>query len=362
MASNYRVDVKNTAGVIQAVITDFQDVQYVKKVNEPGLMQISLRGNHPALPYFTDKAQIEVWRQDAANGLDWYCDFYGMVREPDRRDAGPGQVLYLCTGQMGMLDWRIVGWKAGTASRSQFTSQPAETIAKTLVDYNAASNATVANGRIREGVITGITVAADAAGGNVIDWFCAYDNLLKSLQDVARIGGGDFDLVKTGAATWEFRWYAGQLGSDLSSTVIFAVEFDNMIAPRFRIRRLGERTAVIVGGEGEGAARSTVVRTGPNYSASNDLELFVDARNITTTAGLNARGDEVADKYQSTTEFEFEAKQTPAYLYGRDYGLGDLVTVRNPYTAENLTRKIVGVTVRASEQGDERVQIDTSEQ
>lgn len=263
-----------------------------------------------------------------------------------------------------MLGWRIVAWPAATANRSKFTSAKAETIMKTLVEYNAGASATTGNGRHRTGTITGISTAADAAGGNTLDWYCAHAILLETLQKLALVAGGDFDLVKTGAQAWEFEFYPGQLGTDRSGEVVFALDYDNMANPRFRTGRLGEKTVAIVGGQGEDSQRDITVRTGANYSSSNDIEVFVDAREIDkgNTAGLQAKGDQELEALRALDQFDFDVLQTAVGAYGRHYFLGDLVTVVSPFTGAASDRKVRSVTVTVDQQRHEQIGVDTADE
>lgn len=356
--TDYKLRLYNTSGVLQHELVDFHGLTYTKRVNAPGLLRFSLNGDHAAAAALADKWPVEVWRRNKAQAIDWACDFYGLFREPDREGAGPGLFTALCPGQLSMLGWRIVAWKSGMADRSLFTSEKAETIANTLVAYNATSAATTANGRERAGAITGLSVETDGAAGNTLDWPCAFDVLLETLQELASIGGGDFDVVKTAAAAWEWRWYEGQLGTDRTAEVVFAVELGNMANPRFVRKRLGERTVAIVGGQNEGTAREIEIRTGPNYSSSNDIEMFVDARDAKTTAALQARGDQRLDEARAVEDFSFDVLQIPSTLYGKDYFLGDLVTVRSPYTGAAATRKVQAVTVTLGDDGSEQIGVE----
>ncbi len=360
--ADYKIRVYDVAGALQAEVVDFRSLAYQRVVNSPGMGQFVLNGEHALVGEIADKWQVEFWRRDLAREIDWYCDFYGLFREPDRQGAGPGTFTALCPGQLCILGWPIVAWRAGTANRSQFGGQPAETIAKTLVGYNAGSQATTGNGRLRTWEISGwtIDVQADGGGGESVDWYCAYQNLLETLRELAEVGGGDFDLVKTGAATWEYRWYAGQLGTDRTATVVFAVELGNMAQPRFRQRRLAERTVAIVAGQGEGSNREIVVRKGGNYGATNEIEMLVDARDVETgdTGGLNTRGDRALRERRAVEQFEFDVLQVPSTLYGKHYFLGDLVTVRSPYTGADVTRKVAGVTVAVGNDGREQIGVE----
>ena len=363
MGTDYKIRVYNTSGVLKHEITDFQSLSYSKGVNLAGLANWQVNGAHPVVGDIADKWQVEIWRRIPAfagtAGVDWYRDFAGHYREPDWEGVDPGMFKALCPGDLAMLGWRIVAWPAGKNLRSQFESDKAETVMKTLADYNAGPNATTGNGRQRTGSITGITIESDGANGNTVDWYCAYDNLLKTLQELALIAGGDFDLVKTGSSSWEFRWYTGQLGTDRTVTVIFANELGNMANPKFRQRRMKERTVAIVAGQGEGDDRDIEVRTGTDYSASNDLEMFVDARDVTigNSDALQDRGDQKLVEVEAEEEFEFDVLQIPSTLYGEHYFLGDLVTARSPFSGSELTRKVMAVDVTVERDGRERIRV-----
>lgn len=356
MSAEYRLDVHTAAGVKLAEVTDYLSLAYTREVNVPGLLTFALRGDHQVIPQLEHNSQVIVYRRNPALGLGWTADFWGLYRAQKRSYSDHDLFEARCPGILTMLSWRIVAWYAGTANRSSFQNAKAETIMKTLVSYNAGASATTGNGRIRNGTITGISVQADSGGGNTISLDCAWNNLLETLQKVARIGGGDFDLIKTGAQAWEFRWYAGQRGTDRRATVLFALERGNMAEPQYEYDRLDERTVAIVGGRGEGSARKIAVRTGPDYSTSNDVEVFVDSRSSETTDALNASGDSKLKDTQAKQAFGFKVLQTPACYYGLHYQLGDLVTAQ--YSPVNVAQKVTRVSVEVGESGAEQIDVE----
>ena len=365
MSASYKLRFYSTAGLLLADVTDFWELSYTKRVNTPGMLTFKLREDHAAVALLEHKSQVEVWRRNQKQDIDWYCDFYGLYLDQDRSYTDRAIFVANCPGQMWFLDTRYVAWFAATADRTRFTSDPAETIMKTLVDYNACANATTGNGRRRNGAIIGLSIQADGANGNTLNWNCAWRNLLTTLQALALVGGGDFDLIKTAAQAWQFRWYTGQRGTDRSATVIFALERGNMANPYYRYDRIGEKTVAIVGGQGEEDDRDVVIRTGDDYAAGNDVEVFVDARQCSVTAGYNAAGDKRLDELQARDEFGFDVVQTPACLYGDvaaggHYELGDLVKAR-AFGIEK-THKFVGVTVTLDENGNETIDLETETQ
>jgi len=360
MPADYRLDVYDTSGVLKYVLTDFTALSFMRQVNTPGVIQFSVRGDHPLLSTLADKWQVEVWRKP--DGGAWTREITGLYRMLTWAYGEKPTAQVFCNGLMSMLSWRIVNWTAGYTNRSKFVGVKAETIANTLVKYNAAASATIANGRIREGAIAGLTVETDGAEGNTQDWFCSYDNLLESLQDLCKVGGGDMDLVKTSATAWQWRWYTGQLGTDRTATLTFALDRGNMANPIYQDNRTQEATVATVGGKGEGADRAVAIRTGTNYNVNtNNIEVFVNATDIDTTAGLNIRGDVKLAEAEAVKQFNFDVLQIPSSAYGVHYFLGDKITAINPYSGASYTMKVQSVTVSLGEDGAESIAVEMSE-
>jgi len=358
---SYKLDIKTAAGVLQATVTDFNELSCRIAVNEPGYMEVTLDADHPARSYLNQLCQVELWRRDIENDIDWYRHFGGLYSYTELEYEEEGILLMGVPGFMDMLRWRIVAWYANTADRSAFTSEAAETIMKTLVSYNAGSSATTGNGRLRTGTITGISVQSDSAGGNSLDWYCAYDNLLETLKDLAKVAGGDFDLVKTGDQAWEFRFYSGQLGTDRTATVKFSRQLGNLGVFRYIKDANDEATVCLVGGQGEEGDREVEIRTGTNYSASNDKEVFINGSGSETTAGLQDIGDQRLDETMAKETLEYTVLQIPSSAYYKHYYLGDLVTVINPDTGSSDTKKINAVVLSLDQDGVETLDVEMVE-
>lgn len=353
--ADYHLDLYDTDGERKYIITDFNSLTYLRKVNAPGLLQVELRGDHPCLAEIQDKWQVEVWRKPEGGGF--VRDFAGLIRQAEYYYGEKSAAILTCPGLVSLLAWRIVNWHANTVDRSAFTATAAETIAKTLVEYNAGSDATVANGRISDGEIEGLSVQADDERGETLDWYCAWENLLETLQKIAMIGGGDFDLVKTAANAWEFRWYEGQLGGDRRASIIFALERGNMANPQYKELRIDEKTVCIVGGKGEETDRETAVKLGENYSSANSIEMFINATDCETLSGLSDRGATALRERRATKLFSFDVLQTPATQYGLHYQLGDLVTAINPFDGSANTLKVDEVSITVNEDGSEKIDV-----
>ena len=376
MPAEYYINLTDTAGALVATVSGgmggdggesasgFTSLAYRNEVNAPGYCRVTFAGNHPARSLLPTNGQIEVYRRNTDIGVAWTRDFVGVFRGQTHRTNETGEWIIECPGIMSVLGWRSVAWYAGTANRSTFISIASETILKTLVSYNAGSNATAANGRVRDGVTSGklsnlwtISNQADGGGGNAKSWSCAWDNLLATLQALAKAGaGGDFDLIKTAAATYEFRWYAGQRGTDRTASVIFSLDRGNMAQPEYTFNRQNEATVAIVAGQGDGTNRVIVTRNGADYSSSNDIEAFIDGRSYSTTAALQAIGDKAMFDRRARVTLGFDVLQVPNAYYGKDYFVGDLVTAR--YLGASFTQKVQAVNVTFDQAGNERISVE----
>jgi len=330
MAVEYEIRIRDPEGNLKKVIPGrgFMRLEYVNEVNGAGVSLFDIPSNHSAIQYLEYDGIIEVRRRNLAYSIEWYTDWEGLYVDRDKwLDANRLPMFRaICVGKLDLLGGETVAWPANKANRSYFEAQPAETIAKTLVTYNAvAASATEANGRDYDTDVTGVTVSPDGGFGNTLTEEYGGQNLLVALQNIARIGDGDFDLIRTSGTNYQFRWYVGQRGTDRSNTVIFALQYKNMESPRLTGGRMLERTRVVALGQGAEGARQRVVRTGVNYdSGGRNRTVYLDTSS-TDIAALQAAGDLRLDELEARDDLTFTVRQTAARQYGRDYFVGDLV-------------------------------------
>jgi hypothetical protein len=324
----------------------FGNLAYSNVLNGYGICSFTLNGDHVALATLVPGALVEVWREWPELGVTSYREWSGIyLDESSSIDENNGDIFQAtCVGDQYWLSTASIAWPAGTVDRSIFASTYGEDIMKFLVLTNVGVDALATNGRDRDHVISGLDSEGGVGHGNSLDWACANENLLNNLQKLAQVAGGDFDLIKTGPAAWEFRWYTGQRGTDRSASVKFSVELGNMASPRYSNVRSGEKTVALVKGQGVEIYRASAIRTGVNYNAStNNNEMYVNASSQATTAAtLNAAGDAALKSSQAVETIAFDALPFPNSVYGKHWFLGDKVTVK--YKGHTLTPRVVMVT------------------
>lgn len=354
MAPRAYIRIKDTSGAVKAVFTPngsdggengFFWLTWKQTVNGIGIAQFELNQANPDAQYITDKYQLEVVRAYPDIGLTEYSAFDSHIRDklPYTDDRGRNRLVVTAYDFNELPSRRRVAYYANKANYTVFTATKAETVLKRLVRDNCdPAFATTGNTRDRTPNTIGLTIATDLARGNTIDWSCGgRTKLIDELQKVALIAGGDWRVNRTGLAAFQFEFYPGQLGTDRTSganKIIFSLARGNMKTPKLVQKRSSEYTVALVGGKGEEDQRKIRTRTGPNYSATNDIETFVDGRNTDADAALDAIGDQALEAAQYRDVLEFEVLQTQLYSIGLHYFLGDLVL--SEYNGAQFTQQV----------------------
>lgn len=124
------------------------------------------------------------------------------------------------------------------------------------------------------------------------------------------------------------------LDQSTNKRVIFSEDYGNLTETIYTMNGQLEKTYAIVGGEGEGSAR-TYVRVGS--ATGLDLkEIFVDAKDLRSEdfsstseyqEALKQRGLESLASNTLVESFEFGTEATGQFSYMTDYDLGDIVTI-----------------------------------
>lgn len=363
-----------------AQVTDYIRLDYRRVVNAPGFFSWRLPLPHRVIDTIAKFDLLEVYMKNDTLGIPWHLEYEviatGVTYQTDENNLT--DVVVRGRGQAHILGYRQIAWASGVNDRSSFATVPAETLAKTIVDYNCTSLATVANGRLREGDLApgmGFTIvtAPDLGNGNSISLSFSNGNLLRILADkIPSLAGGDWSFVRTPSggveARWVFDFHLGQLGEDKTSgskMVEFSIERGNMLNPAYADIWETEATVSITGGNGQLENRYYQEDTGVDYSTSNDLEMYVDARN-TYGLSLSSFADYRLDERRRQRALVFDTIQTDAVFYSpvavsgkKTYTLGDRVAVSYSPASYIAERKITAISVsHAPESSSEETRID----
>ncbi|GLW91766.1 Gp37-like protein [Actinokineospora globicatena] len=228
-------------------------------------------------------------------------------------------------------------WLAGTQARpaplAALTAQTpaydvrtgqASTIMREYVDLNAGPGA-LTNRRV-----PGLTLAPDPATGATVTGRARFDRLLDLLAGLGISAGGPGLGFRINAGLSLDKTFEIYSPTDLRGPARFSIALRNLRRLNWRLTA-PTATHIIGGGRGEEDAREfiEVADTGA-ATAWGRVEDFYDYRSASDAdsgAELTQGATKRLVEQTETTAVEIEPVDTARLVYGRDYGLGDLVTV-----------------------------------
>lgn len=370
MATRYQIVVKDTTGEQVAVLTDWRNLEYSKRVNGVGGYNLLIDGDSPKALLFDLDGIIEIKRVDLAASptIPIYTDFQGFHRDEEQQTDGFGLVTFrsIGVGFNDLLGRRVIYFRTGTSGASK--SGNGETVLKEYVNENGGPGVAVP-ARLESGVFPGFTVQVTAGGGSTWEGDRAFKRLLDVAKEIGEATDVDFQVIEGATPyTFIFTAKARPLGTDRSEgnaggnpPVVFSLNFANMGDPAYTLSRRGEKNRIIVLGQGQPGFREVISRTSSATTDSplNLIESMRNANQEEDTAGLNVVGDAALEVLQARETFRFNVIQQNSSRYGRDYFVGDIVTARYKEVQRNL--QIVGVNIVVAQGLGEEIALTVSD-
>lgn len=153
---------------------------------------------------------------------------------------------------------------------------------------------------------------------------------------------------------------------DSNPYVVFSPEFNNIINSDFIEAKNTLKTVALVLGEGEGNARRRVVTGKPEDEGLTRRELYVDARDISSSLQnggtlppaqydqqLVQRGNERLSENRVTKAFNGQVETTQMYRYGEHFFMGDIVQQVDEFGKEDRARVIEYIFSESRDGGSE---------
>lgn len=242
---------------------------------------------------------------------------------------------FICSGALPaatIAQLYNVGFSRFASSAYDPRTGAAETIIRQYIDQNAVSAVNDPIGRSR--VVNGLTLAADGGHGSSVSGNARYDALINKdgtglLQQLALSSSPALGFTVTQSGTSLV--VSVYVPNDKTGSIIFSQELGNLADFTYEVNApdidSGGNLAVVAGG-GQGTLRTITLRAdGTSISDWGRCETFVDARDTSDPATLAQRGDAALAQVSETVSFSAVLAPTESMVYGRDFGLGDTVTV-----------------------------------
>jgi hypothetical protein len=251
-----------------------------------------------------------------------------------------------------MLDRRIIYNLSGTSNAATILRGNVETAVREVIKNNAISCAFDSKRNIPLlvlGDVANIPLSIVDVNGNAATKQVTYENLLEYSDGVLE----EYGLAATCKLINGKFQYVVYRGNDRSvdnnsgnAPIIFSKDFDNLTASEYLYNAATEKNVALIGGAGEDVERfySLVARS---EAGLQRREIFIDASSINKKYKDESGVEQTYTDAEYKTMLDTKGKQdleplTAAeslngtidatngnYIYGRDFSLGDVVTVQD---------------------------------
>lgn len=320
-----------------ALIETFTSLQWERPYRTPGKFQMEINRNVPGADEI-QKGRL-LGPRDEFFSID--IDQIYIIEQIENVIGPSGQLsemLNVSGRSLGGIFQERLALPAPASSHDSQTD-PVETLMKYYVDANAGPGA-AANRQIPN-----LVIATDNGNGTTRTYDARYQTVAQILEELSIIEKYGWEITYDEAAN-EFTFDV-IIGADKTDSVFFDVTFDTILEQKWLTTDIDRKTYAYVGGQGEGAARTIEERfiTMSEPTGLDRREIWVDARDQDTAAGLQSRGDSVLAETREEDVFEVEINKYGSFRYRTDYDLGDIVTVRNQKWGVSQPAQIVGITI-----------------
>lgn len=313
MTGTWTLFVTDRVGTRQAQIDIYERVEVIARANDVSTWQLSLPTDTDAGQIFAADtfARLEV----AVDEIPWRS---GPISHYERTVDIDGDMLSISgVDDTVWLQRRLAHPQPGTAAPPYATTAydvhtgPASTVLAELANVNAGPGATAARR------VPGLIIATPTPAGPAITVSARWQNLLQLMQDTARGAGLIFDVV-------DLTFHAV---APVDHGVVFSAGLETLAAWTMTAEAASTNKVVVAGG-GVGAAR--IIREASDQTSIGTwglAETFQDRRDTTDLTELDKAGTETLAAGIKPTSVVFTPLDTDGQAFGRDWNLGDTVTV-----------------------------------
>jgi hypothetical protein len=135
--------------------------------------------------------------------------------------------------------------------------------------------------------------------------------------------------------------------TDRSASVFFDLEFESVSSQSWIQSDIDMRNALYVGGQGEGVNRLIigVIPASGNPVGLERREAFVDARDLSTTDAVTARGNAILEQMIEDNRFTATLYERGSFRYGVHFFLGDIITLKNAKWNLSVQSRVISATL-----------------
>lgn len=370
----HQLHLRNPVGDPLTIIQDgyFAELQYGFKVNEPGVLELTLPAEFDFSLLKVD-GQFEIYREYGLTGMRLEGDTSFFIRRIGRPTFENGVKVRKVTAYsaLDLMKRRIIPYVAGS-SYAEKVDIPWDDMLREIVYENYGPGASYA------GASYGDDPARNLEPWLTVEpyfhWGASFPTthsfpwrvVLNTLQDIVnevRSNGVycTFDVVRVGPAEFEFRVFLGPRGIDHSAgsanPVIVSEDRYNLSMPDIDEDWQEEKNFIYAAGQGQEENRLVLTAQDDariGISPFNRQEFLSDARNVYLPESVQSEADTALEANRPRKVFTGMITQTEGCIYGVHWGWGDIVTAE--YEGQSFDCYVEAVTVSIDANGTEIVQ------
>lgn len=305
-----------------AVVDDATSVIWVQRFSDIGEFEVYIRASKEQLELF-GTGDVFITRPDS--DIAMYVEKVRLTTDEENGD-------YLTVSGRSaelMLLWRIVQFESFSGS-----SATAENTIRFLFTLKFLISGEV-------GKIDWLSIEQSHEWDDKTTHQYTGKSLYEIIQSLCVEVGYGFKFHWTGSG-FEFQLYKGtdrSYDQNVNSFVVFSPTFENLGRTEYEKNTSEYVNAALVGGEGEGSARTFVEVAEQGKTGFYYRQVYLDARNSSqeelTTEEYETQlindGKAQLEEMKVTAEYSGEILNYNMYEYGKDYFLGDKVSIKNEY-------------------------------
>lgn len=333
--ASYQVVLRDPFGNQQDVISSFIKLDYVRKENEVGVLNLTIPRSNTER-YFAKDARLEVWRTIGSKTyLDaqsvWFLRNWTLIRngreQTWRLTAFDGNYL---------LSGREVEYAAESAYASK--TDQIDDMMKAILRENLGSSATDA----ARSISSYLACQADTSLAPSTTKKFSRRNVLDIFNELAEESYQRgtylaFDVQWSGPNTLEFRTFVNALGFNhgraSGNPVVVNEARGSLVDPVLDFDYSNEITAAVAGGTGTEADRAVYAIVDAVRAVETPFsrrEKFVNAvQSGATAAALESEARSALNSGRPKITLTGSVQDTSGLMYGIDYGYGDIIVAEH---------------------------------
>lgn len=317
-----------------AVIDDYNEISFSRKMYEAGEFTITINQNIPNAKLF----EIGTFVQFGSDKYD--IGEINNITTPIGAEGKGSQNLVITGYDLRYIFKRRVIKNCNANGKWEMTAK-GEIVMRSLIQDQCGTNAEAKRRLPIENVIP----ESEDAIGKEFSISESFSNLYDVLVTIATQSETGWRIrFESGTMTLEF--YEGE---DLSASVFFSTEFDSLQDGEFNETTDAYSNTVYIGGKGQGDQRDIYEGEDGNPEGMDRFESWDDQSSLTNEIEYTNEALSMLAQYGDITTVQGTALAKNPYVYKENYNVGDIIKIS--FSGKSARTRVLSVTEHWSGRG-----------